>query len=213
MKSILLRMASGFVIFLAMVFSCAGQTPAKDTAWISLFDGKSLGGWTITKFGGEGGVAVKEGQIHLDVGDDMTGITWTRDFPKQNYEVQLEAMRTSGHDFFCGLTFPVKESHCTLIVGGWGGTIVGLSNVDGRDASDNQTSQMMIFQDKKWYKIRVRVTQESIQAWIDDQSVVDLELGEKRISTRSEVDWNKPLGVATWRTGAALRKLEMRRLP
>jgi hypothetical protein len=212
MKRFILRIPLAVVVFLWGVLA-VGQAQNKAIEWIALFDGKSLGGWAVTKFGGEGEVQIKEGQILLDVGDDMTGINWTRDFPKQNYEVRLEAMRTTGHDFFCGLTFPVKESHCSLIVGGWGGTIVGLSSINGQDASENETSQMMVFQEKTWYKIRVRVTQERIQAWIDDKSVVDLELGERHFSTRSEVDWSKPLGIATWRTGAALQNLQMRRLP
>lgn len=180
--------------------------------WVQLFDGKILGGWEVTKFGGEGKVQIKDGEIHMDIGDDMTGITWTRDFPKQNYEIQLEAMRVSGGDFFCGLTFPVKDSHCSLIIGGWGGTIVGLSSINNQDASDNETTRTMTFKDKTWYKIRVQVSQEKILAWLDDQSIVDLELGTRRISTRSEVEFSKPVGIATWRTGAALRHLQMRRL-
>ena len=48
----------------------------------------------------------------------MTGVTWTRDFPKSNYEIRLEAMRVEGSDFFCGLTFPYQKAHATLVLGG-----------------------------------------------------------------------------------------------
>ena len=59
----------------------------------------------------------------------------TADFPREDYEVSLEARRLEGTDFFCGLTFPVGKEPCTLIIGGWGGTTVGLSNVDDYSAA------------------------------------------------------------------------------
>ena len=76
-------------------------------------------------------------------------------------------MRVDGIDFFCGLTFPVADSHASFIVGGWGGTVVGISSIDGMDASENATTKYVKFQLKRWYKIRIRVTPTSIQAWID----------------------------------------------
>ena len=60
-----------------------------------------------------------------------TGIRSTAVIPKSNYEIRLEAKRTDGNDFFCGLTFPVQEGFATLIVGGWGGGVTGISNIDG----------------------------------------------------------------------------------
>ncbi|MDT8302044.1 MAG: hypothetical protein RQ760_11215, partial [Sedimentisphaerales bacterium] len=44
------------------------------TAETSLFDGKSLGQWEITDFGGQGKVYVKDGAIYMEMGNDMTGI-------------------------------------------------------------------------------------------------------------------------------------------
>src|SRR5881628_3209780 len=72
-------------------------------SWKSLFDGKSLAGWKITDFAGHGEVRVKDGKILLQTGV-MTGITWTNDLFRTNYEISLEAMRVEGNDFFCGLT-------------------------------------------------------------------------------------------------------------
>ncbi len=74
----------------------------------SLFNGKTLDGWKITQYGTEGPVLVSDGKIILNYGDGCTGVTWERDFPKVNYEVTLEARRTVGNDFFCGITFPVN---------------------------------------------------------------------------------------------------------
>ena len=76
-----------------------------------------------------------------------------RRFPKTNYELRLEAMRADGHDFFAGITFPVNDSHCSWIVGGWGGSIVGLSSLDDMDASENDTSISRNFQTGRWYTL------------------------------------------------------------
>jgi hypothetical protein len=181
-------------------------------AWTSLFDGKSLGDWKLSNFGGEGEVSVHDQRIVLNFGDSLTGIAYTKPFPKQDYEIRLEAMRVDGIDFFCGLTFPVAESHCSLVVGGWAGAVVGLSCIDDRDASENATTQYRKFDAEKWYRIRVRVTADRIRCWIDDEQVIDQELRGHRVGTRPEVDPSKPLGIAAWQTRAALRGIEYRPL-
>jgi hypothetical protein len=176
----------------------------------SLFDGKTLQGWKKSDFAGSGEVEIKDGQIILGTGNDMTGITWTNDLPRNNYEVTLEAMRVDGSDFFCGFTFPVKQDPCSLIVGGWGGGVVGLSSIDGSDASENETTTFTSFKAGQWYRIKLRVTDPKIEAWIDDKKVVDLKLEGRRLSIRIEVESSKPFGFATWRTTGALRNLNLR---
>jgi hypothetical protein len=180
--------------------------------WQSLFDGQSLGRWKPTQFGGEGEVSVVDGSIMLGQGGDLTGITWTGDVPTVNFEIELQAMRVVGGDFFCGLTFPVQSSHCSLIVGGWSGPVVGLSSLDGLDASENETNTLRRFESKQWYTIRVRVTGARIQAWIDDEAVVDVATAGRRISVRAELLDSRPLGIASWRTRAALRRIRLRTL-
>ena len=185
-------------------------------AWRSMFDGKTLKGWKVPQFGGEGEVAVKDGVIVLNMGDPMTAIAWTGDLPKINYEVQLEARRTMGIDFFATTTFPFGDSPCSLVVGGWAGTVVGLSCVDWYDASDNITSKFLYFKDKQWYKIRLRVTKQRIEAWIndgkDDEKVVDLPTKGHKFTIRDEVDLCRPFGIATWCTEGQLRKIRIRLL-
>jgi 3-keto-disaccharide hydrolase len=183
----------------------------KSSGWESLFDGKTLKGWKPTDFAGRGEVKVKDGQIIMEMGV-MTGITWTNPVTRMNYEISLEAMRVEGGDFFCGLTFPVGDDPCSLIVGGWGGGVVGLSSLDGNDASSNETTQYINFQKGKWYLIQLRVTPGRIQAWLDGDSLLDVETKGKKISIRSEMDDSLPLGVATWATTGALRNFKIRKL-
>ena len=179
----------------------------------ALFDGKSLQNWKVTDFAGHGDVLVENGTIVLDTGNDLTGINFTGDLPRMNYEVELEAMKVLGDDFFCGVTFPVGKACCTFIAGGWGGGVVGVSSIDGNDASENETTQAMNFEKNRWYKIRLRVTPPRIEAWIDNEPVVNVETEGKSIGMRAgEIELSQPFGIASFRTRAALRNITLRRL-
>ena len=129
-------------------------------------------------------------------------------------EVEVQAKRTEGDDFFCGLTFPVGEKHhVTFIAGGWGGSVVGISNVDGENASENETTTYRNFKKDQWYLIRVRVTKDKLEAWIDKDKVVDLETEGKNLEMRiGEIESSMPFGIATWRTTGVIKEIRWRKL-
>jgi hypothetical protein len=184
------------------------QPPVNE--WQSMFDGKSLGDWQETPFAGRGQVRIENETIILGSGA-MTGIKWTGPFPKSNYEIRLEAARMEGHDFFAGITFPVQKWYCTWINGGWGGRLVGLSSLDGNDASENETMRLRDFVKGQWYQLLLRVTDESIQAWIDNELIVEVFLEGRKIGLRpGQIGLSTPLGISTYSTTGALRKLEYR---
>lgn len=192
----------------------AAQPPAeKDPhAWRDLFDGESLKSWKAANFTGGGKITVDDGAIVMAMGADMSGIVYTGEPPRTNYEVAWEGKRIQGGDFFATLTFPVGKDHCSFVTGGWGGTIVGLSSINYYDASDNSTTRFMTFKDQQWYKFRVRVTDAKIEAWVDDAQVVDQERGNNKISIRIEVDPCRPLGFSSWCTSGAVRNIRLRQL-
>lgn len=181
--------------------------------WQTLFDGKSLDNWKVTQFGGEGEVVVEDGVLVIDMGNPLTGVTWTGDqLPTVNYEVELEGRRMAGSDFFCALTFPVKDSHASLVLGGWGGTVIGISSINGFDASENETTDFYRFEKNKWYKIKLQVTDEKINAWIDGKQIAEVEYPKKELSVRIEVERSKPFGIATYQTQGGIRNLRLRKL-
>lgn len=206
------------LFFASFLPGCRGRQPVaekekqitilpKDSTY--LFNGATLDGWEITNFGTQGPVYVSDDEIILGMGDGCTGITWKGDFPVADYEVTLEAKKVDGNDFFCGMTFPAGKYPCTFITGGWGGTVVGLSSINGLDASENETSINRSFEKDRWYKIRLRVTDSKIEAWIDDEIVIDFTIDGNMLSIRPEVDLSKPFGIASWRTTAALRNIRL----
>lgn len=190
--------------------SLGAEAPAAGEA---IFDGKTLTNWKITDFTGRGDVKVEEGQIILEAGNDITGVSYTGEVPKTNYEVSLEASRLVGSDFFCALTFPVGAVCVTYVVGGWGGGVVGISSINGEDASENETTQFRKFDAKKWYRVKVRVTDKMLEGWLDDEQMVKVELAGKKLGMRvGEIELSQPFGIASYRTRAALREIKLRKL-
>ena len=177
-------------------------------------NGKKLNGWSVTAFAGHGEVrAEKDGRVVLGMGEDLTGMQWTNGavLPKTDYEISLDAMKLDGSDFFCGLTVPVGESFCTLVLGGWGGAVVGISSIDGLDASENQTMKTIPFDKNHWYHVRMRVKKDRLEAWLDQDRIIDEDIEGKKISMRpGEIEMSAPLGIATWRTSAVVRNVEIR---
>jgi hypothetical protein len=177
-----------------------------------MFDGTSLKGWKEPAFPNRGKVEVQDGAIVLGRGR-MTGITWTGEFPKSGYEIRFETARLEGRDYFAGIVFPVRDEYCSWVSGGWDGTVVGLPNVDGYDASENETSATKPFESGRWYAFRLAVTAGRIQAWIDGEMVVNLETASRQFGLPfGDSDLNAPLGFSSYGTKAGLRKVEYRRL-
>lgn len=181
--------------------------------WRVLFDGKSLANWTATNFGGEGEVYVEDGALGFHMGNPLTGVTWTgAELPSVNYEIVFEGRKVKGGDFFCALTFPYQDTHASLVLGGWGGAVIGMSSINGYDASENETTDYYKFEQGQWYKVRLKVTDEVITAWIDEEQIFNVETDEKNISTRIEVDPSKPLGFCSFETQGEIRNVKLRKL-
>lgn len=197
------------LVFAVLACPVVAEKPTQDASkkWKPL-NGK----WEVSQFGGDGDVEIKEDLVKLQMGDPLTGIRWTGDVHRENFEIELEARRTDGFDFFCGLTFPVAKNNLTFILGGWGGGVVGISSVDGHDASENETTTFRNFDNNTWYKVRVRVDPYQVQCWVDDKNVVEQPRKDHEFSIRYEMDQSVPLGIAVFQCDAELRNLRVRKL-
>jgi len=187
------------------------EVPAKE---VVLFDGKSLDDWEMVDIGASGYVELDEdlGEMLIRQGDSLSGAIYkkAKELKFDRYEITLESKRTAGVDFFCGLTFPVGnvETCATLILGGWGGSVTGISSIDGDDASNNATGTYQRYEDDKWYAVRLRVTPENLSAWIDGRQVVDIDIAGRKISLRSgPMESYVPLSLTTFNTAASVRKV------
>jgi hypothetical protein len=201
------------VAVLCAIAACAAAQPGP-VEWKQLFDGKTLNGWRETPFARHGPASVANGAIVLAAGSPLSGVTWTGEFPKASYEIRYEARRMEGGDFFASLTFPVGDDFATFVTGGWGGDVIGLSSIDGLDASENETNSTFGFDTNRWYEFRIRVTSGRIVASIDSGEVFNVSLAGRKIGLRpGEIRLSAPLGLASYGTRAEIRKVEYRRLP
>ena len=89
--------------------------------------------------------------------------------------------------------------------------MVGISSLDGMDASENETTKFKNFESGHWYRIRMRVTEKKIQAWIDKEKLIDVSIADRRISVRpGDIELSEPFGLAAWQATAALREIMFR---
>jgi len=190
----------------------APQAVVGADGWTPLFDGQTLKGWKVSEVGGAASVTMRDGAIHMGMGQTTTGVTCTAALPREDYEVTLEMMRVDGDDFPCALTFPVGKDQLTFVIAGWGGSVTGVSCVDGFDAANNPYSKYVEIENKRWYPVRVCVTGDSVECWLDGKRLIDLARSEHKFSVRIEVEEFVPLGVSTWLTHGAVRNVKVRRL-
>jgi len=176
-----------------------------------LWKGDRFEDWTVTEFGSQREVKpIEDGGFEIEAGYPLSGVHSTAfDWPQGNYELEWEFQRVEGNDFPCCLTFPVKDSHCSVVIGGWGGTLVGLSCIDGKDAAHNQTAKHMVFENGKWYQARLRVEGNQIRCWIGDKEIISLDVGEQKLSVRNEVQLSQPMGICCFETKARIRKFRL----
>jgi len=204
-------------LLLALCFCTAVMADEAPKA-IVLFDGKSLDDWEPVDVGGSGLVDVQDGEMIIDQGESLTGVVYKKSdtLPLKDYEITLEAMRLAGVDFFVGLTFPIrdKDTHLTLVMGGWGGSVTGISSIDGLDASQNNTGTFQRFEDEKWYKVKLQVRDHELKVFIDDKEVVDTEIKDRKLGLREgPMESYKGLSLTTFQTAAAIRNVKLTHLP
>lgn len=206
---------SAAALALAATIALAGCAAAPDAGsgappWRELFDGKALGGFAVTDFGGQGEVAVRDGRLHLGIGNPLTGVTWTGAPPRGDYELELVARRDQGNDFFASLTFPVGNACLTLVLGGWGGSLCGLSSLDGLDASRNGTRTSRAFPAGRDAHVHLVVTADAVRVDLDGAPLLRTDLRGRRLSLRPEVELSRPLGLVAFASEGSIARLRWR---
>ena len=202
-----------FLICGVLYLSCSSQSQAPmmdeilpSGEHIALFDGET-DFWDSTPFPSCGKIEVRDGAIILERGQPLSGMVWNGLIRQMNYELSLEVKRIAGDDFFCGVTFPYEQSFATLIIGGWGGATTGLCCIGGLDAPENGTAQLLPLENERWYSVRLRITDNHIQAWVDEKLIVDLDTANKQLALRGDLASSKPLAIMTSNAAAAMRNI------
>lgn len=211
-----------FVLLLlaGLLGSCGpGGGEANRVSRWALFETPLVDRWQDAKMEGGGAVQKEADGFTLKEGAPMTGHVfpvWEQEgLPAMNYRVTYEAMRVSGTDFFGSVTFPVgsRERCVTFVLGGWGGTQVGISSIDGADASENPTGSSQRLETGRWYRIRIEVEEESVRVWLDDRPLVRFDPEGRQLHLRGgEISKCVPFGFATYGTEGRIRACVVERL-
>ena len=184
------------------------------TEWEDLFDGKTLNRWRIAEgaaFARHGPVRVERGWVMLGGGESATTIVWSGSFPREDYEVAFETMRATATGDFGTTLFPVGSSHCVLALAAYGGK-AGLSWIDGKSCDDNATTRPITLVNGRWYAARLRVTAAKIEAWIDQQQVVDFAREGHTLTVPPHYTALGAFSLGSLRCTSALRNIRLRRL-
>jgi len=192
--------------------------PAGPTSW-ELLAPPHAAEWRPAGIPDQGEALVRAGEIQLAAGLPMTGIAFgaweSAGLPGTNYAVEYEAMRVEGEDIFGMLTFPVAShaAHATFVLGGWGGTVTGISSIDFADAGENSTRGEQRFENGRWYRVRLEVRPDDLRAWVEGRLVVNASIKGRQVSLRPGfIDHCLPFGFATWNTEARIRAVRVERL-
>lgn len=190
-----------FALFLLAASSC-------QSAWREL--ALEPGAWEVVSFGGEGEVEWDESGLVMRFGSPLTAVRWTGEPLPARFEIEVLAARVDGSDFFCGLNLPIGSDAATVVLGGWGGALCGLSCIDGMDASMNPTRSFENFERGQTYRLRVRVDDEFVIATIDGEELFTHALGEGALALRTEVMPVGPLGISCFQTTARVESVRWR---
>jgi hypothetical protein len=213
-----IKQLGGRAAWLCLFFMLTHCGPAPRIEWQLLSD-EFAPAWQAAGIPEEGKVTIQDGEIDLQPGQPLTGVRldaqkWnTAGMPVTRYSIEYEAMRVAGNDFFGTVTFPVNGSHVSLIVGGWGGTLVGISSIDDMDASENSTCGNARFENNRWHKVRIEVRDDDLRAWINDKLFVNTSTKGCKLGLRpGDIEKCLPFGFASYATQSRIRNVLIHRL-
>jgi len=204
-------------LILTTLLTAACKPPPHETRTLKKWDllsATEATHWKSAAMPDAGKAEVRDGEAFMEAGGPMTGLSYDNwqsgGLPLRDYTITCEAMRVEGADFFAAITFPVRriDTCATLVVGGWGGGLVGISSIDGEDASNNSTRSEQKFENGKWYRLKLEVREDEIKAWIDDRLVINTSIKARVISLRPGYIENcAPFGLATFQSTGRVRTL------
>jgi hypothetical protein len=187
--------------------------PRVAAAWQSLPLQAGPQAWASVNFGGEGEVGFDGESIRMGFGSPLTAVAWQGPLPlPSEYEIEVLAARLNGSDFFCALNLPIGEQSASVVLGGWGGALCGLSCIDGEDASMNATRSFRGFERGRSYRLRVRVDAQQVQAWVDDELLFVHAREGVEFSLRTEVLPAGRLALSCFQTSTRIDGLRWRPL-
>jgi len=164
-----------------------------EMVWNRSFEELTGGVWRV-----EGGELIQEVANNPDVRLTFGDPNWS------DYEISLEAQKISGREGFLILFRAKSERDFYWInIGGWGNTATAVERSNDNRRKVISPWRPMRIEEGRWYKIRVRCQGRRIQAWLDDQFLLDFTDDSENAHLTGKV------GVGTWLTRAKFRNIKV----
>lgn len=123
-----------------------------------------------------------------------------------SYDLEVDFTREQGGETVSS-HLPVGATACSMFLSGWGGSVHGLSNVDGREARDNATTVRpgTLANDRRYrllLQVRVEGENAAITAMLDGDRLISWSGKQKSLSPFGAWDrpWQPGLGTADGQT-------------
>jgi hypothetical protein len=90
--------------------------------------------------------------------------------------------------------------------------LIGISSINGNDASENETASYRNFKNGEWYRFKVRVDKANITVWLNDEQIIVVARENRKFSVRAEVMRSRPLGYCVFQSKVFVKDWEYRTL-
>jgi hypothetical protein len=170
------------ILTILSALMCAAATPAAESPWVDLFNGKDLAGWAQKN--GKAVYEAKDGCIvgHSVPDSDNSFLCTARDFGdfELEFEVQVDKELNSGVQIRSASlpTYQNNRVHgyqVEIAVGGFSGGIYDEAR-RGKFLNAEQPSPAIkaLLKDKDWNRYRIVCQGDRIQTWVNGTQVTDL---------------------------------------
>lgn len=185
--------------------------------WRSIFDGERLGRWIpITRIDATdladpvpGEVEIDGRQLVLNPGDPLTGVSWFGPMPTDEFEVTVETKIDDAE--MLSVAFPVGTERAAIQLDA-GNRKAGLYHVDGTDPRDNPMAAIFDGAVAGWHQLRIRVTAQHVQAWLNGQPIANQDRLESTFGAPDGYHPMHPLSMVASNGSASLRNIRIRTL-
>jgi hypothetical protein len=195
--------------------SATGSTPGE---WQDLLGAGNTKKWKLIASIGDvlpgRRAGVKVGISVLQSGKGRCAMQWTDEFPRSNYEVTFLANRDEGKRFGA-VVFPIGDVSCSWVLGGEeDGTHTGIELIDGLSYKDkkNPTYGRSRYEKGRWYRFRIRVTDEKVETWVEGREAIRLTRAGHRFSPNDVAETLGPFGFTANRSTLGIKSLRVRTL-
>ncbi|HYE21663.1 MAG TPA: hypothetical protein VEA69_24670 [Tepidisphaeraceae bacterium] len=125
------------------------------------------------------------------------------------YDFTVEFTRTGGDSCVVQM-FTVNKHPCSLVLGGWSGTVSGFQHIGGKTAQQNPTAYTRLdWRPNVRYTATVKVRRGRIEAWVDGKRIAAHFTTGADLSNKDRPTGASPLGIGSETSPTTFHKVTL----